>query len=605
MKLPSAALAGRKNFNMFYQTGVQRSPAKEKNPNLRIRAVWAVFLLAAAVLIWRLAVLMLYQHDFYTALSAGSHEFYNNLFPSRGTVYIQDARSKEEYPLAMNKDFFLLYADTRAIKNNETAEKTAEKLAEIFQYDDEKKIAVYLALNKRTDPYEPIENKIEEKTAEQIKSLNLPGLNFVRRPARYYPEGNLASTVIGFLGKDSQGNDIGRYGVEGYWQKELAGSGGFLSGVKAAVGGIIPLAGWSLKQAEDGADILLTIDRTLQYQACERLSEARENYGAVSASLVIIEPSTGAIRAMCSTPDFDPNNYNKVEAVDFYNNTSIFTPYEPGSVFKPLTMAGALQEGVVTPETTFYDSGERAGLCAKPIKNAMERSYGVQNMSQVLEKSINTGVVFAVEKLGKKKFLEYVENFGFGIKEGIELDSEASGDISSLSKNKKDSLDCYTATASFGQGITATPLQMAAAFGAIANGGKLMKPYIVEEVRYSDGKIDRFKPKEIRQVIDSRTAMLVRGMMVNVVENGQAKSAGVKGYFVGGKTGTAQIPGQGGYSQETNHSFAGMAPADDPKFVMFIKFEKPKRAWADSTAAPLFGELAKFILQYYQIPPSR
>jgi len=450
-----------------------------------------------------------------------------------------------------------------------------------------------------------LEKKVEEWRIDQLKEMDLLGINFIRKPFRYYPEDELAANVVGFVGKNDEGNDIGRYGVEGYWQKELVGSGGFFAGAKSAIGGRIPLAGWAFEPAENGVELLLTIDRTLQFKACEKLGSAMEEFGATSASLVIMDPNSGAVRVMCSLPDFDPNKYNQVESIGVYNNTSVFTPYEPGSIFKPVAMAAALNEEVLTPETTFFDSGSVLGGCSKPIENAGGKIYELQNMKGVLENSINTGMVFVAEKLGKKKLQEYVEDFGFGVKTGIRLDSESSGTIESLSKNKGDDIDCYAATGSFGQGITATPLQMVTAFGVIANGGLLMKPYIIEEMRYSDGNIDRFRPKEIRRVVDSRSALLLSGMLVNVVDSGQAGSAGVNGYYVAGKTGTAQIPGPGGYTDETNHSFVGFAPVDDPKFVMIVKFEKPRRKYSSSTAAPVFGDIASFMLQYYQVPPTR
>ncbi|MFH1946909.1 MAG: penicillin-binding protein 2 [Candidatus Magasanikbacteria bacterium] len=571
----------------------------------RLRFMLGFFFIISTIIIGRLVILMIFQHSFYVALAAGSREVYNNLFPIRGQVYVQDSRTGEEYPLAMNRDYFIVYADTREIKTDEEAEAVAEKLAEVFSYDDEKKFQVYLQLNKRDDPYEPIENKVEEGVVNKLKELDLLGVAFSRQASRFYPEENLAAHVIGFLGKDKDGGDIGHYGIEGYFQKELAGSGGFFAGTKSVGGGRIPLAGWNFKAAEDGADIFLTIDRTLQYKACKRLLEAMEEYKASSASLVILEPTTGKIRAICSMPDFDPNHYNQVEAVDTYNNDAIFTPYEPGSVFKPVAMAAALNEGLVTPDTYFYDSGSVDAGCTKSIKNAGDAIYKDQTMSGVLENSINTGMVQVVTLLGKEKFKKYVEDFGFGIKTGIELDSEAGGTIDSLSQNKGDKIDCYTATASFGQGLTVTPLQLVSAFGAIANGGSLMKPYIVEELRYSDGKIERFYPKEIRKILDNRNAMLLSGMLVNVIDRGQASAAKVDGYYVAGKTGTAQIPGKGGYTDETIHSFIGFGPVDDPKFAMIIKFEKPQRQYSSSTAAPVFADIAKFILEYYQVPPNR
>jgi len=362
---------------------------------------------------------MLFQHGFYEAMAAGTHDTYAHLVPKRGQVFVQDTRSGEEYPLAINRDYFIIFADTRMIKDDKTATEVTNKLTEIFGYDETKKTGLNVMLNKRVDAYEVIEKKVEEDIALKIQSLNLTGIGLIRVPFRYYPEGNLAATVIGFVGKDEKGTDVGRYGIEGYWQKELAGVGGYFSGAKSAVGGLIPLAGWSTKPAEDGSDLLLTIDRTLEYQACEKLAQAKNEYGAESATLIMMEPETGAIRVMCSLTDFNPNNYTAVSSTRAYNNTGIFTPYEPGSVFKAITMAAALNEGAVTPESTFVDTGSRADYCSKPIKNAMDKSYGLQNMSGILENSINTGMVYIIERLGKNKFADYIKNFGFGIKEGL------------------------------------------------------------------------------------------------------------------------------------------------------------------------------------------
>ena len=577
---------------------------EDSSSDPRLRVMWFLFVGVSFVIISRLFVLMVFQHGFYVALAAGSHDIYNNLFPERGNIYIQDSRSGEEYPLVMNRDYFLVYADTRQIEDDKTAEEVAEKLAEVFSYDDEKKFQLYLKLNKRTDPYEPIEKKVEESVVDRIKELDLLGIAFVRQPFRYYPEANLAAQVVGFLGKNNEGDNIGRYGIEGFWEKELAGKGGFVQGAKSAVGSLIPLAGGSFEAAEDGDDLLLTIDRTLQYKACERLEVFRKEFGAITASLIIMEPYSGAIRVMCSAPDFDPNDYGNVENAKVYNNNNIFTPYEPGSIFKPIVMSAVLNEGLVTPETTFNDTGSVTGICDRPISNAEGKARGIQTMSDVIQNSINTGMVYTAEKLGKKKLIEYIEDYGFGVREGIELDTETSGNIDTLYVNKGNKIDCYGATASFGQGITVTPLQMVSAFSAIANGGTLMKPYIVEEIRHQDGRVEKFLPQEIRKILEKRSAMLMSGMLVNVVDKSATK-AGVPNYYVAGKTGTAQIAGPGGYIEATNHSFVGFAPVDNPRFVMMIKFEKPERVYSVSTAAPVFGDIAKFILQYYQVPPTR
>lgn len=563
----------------------------------------AIGVLGLAV-IARLFFLMIIETGFYTALAKGSQEMYTKLIPERGEVFMVDSRSKETYPLAINKDFFLVFADTRLIKDDTTAKDVAEKIATVFSYDEEKKSALYTKVNKRTDPYEPIEQKIEETVMEKIKEMNLPGIGFARRSYRFYPEGTLGAQIVGFVGKNDKGADIGRYGVEGYWQEQLAGKGGFVEGIQSAMGGWISSAGRSFEPAVDGADLVLTIDRTLQHVACNALRDGALEYEATSAALIIMDPKTGAVRAMCSWPFFDPNDYTKVSSPEVYNNATIFTPYEPGSVFKPIAMAAALNEGLVNPNTPYFDSGSRDGICQKPIQNAGNKSHGNQTMTGVLEYSINTGMVYIGELLGKQRFKKYIELFGFGVKEGIELDTENTGTIASLSENKKE-FDCYTATASFGQGLTVTPLQMATAFSALANGGKLMKPYIIDEIHEKDGKKTKTNPTELKSVLTPRVSSLISGMLVSVVDSQYGGRARVPGYHVAGKSGTAQISGIGGYSEDFNHSFIGFAPVEDPKYVMLVKYEKPKRTYAESTAAPVFGKVSKFILEYYSVPPNR
>jgi cell division protein FtsI/penicillin-binding protein 2 len=586
------------------QKGVKKHSGSDTD--IRLRAALVVCLFFITVIIGRLFVLMVVERGFYTALAAGSQEIYAQLVPKRGDIWIQDSRTGERYPLAINRDVFTVFADTRELSEESDREFSLEALVHAFGYTDERREQVRLIFQKQNDPYEPIEKSVDEKKVDELRAMDLPGIGFVRQEDRYYPEGPLAAHVVGFVRKNDVGEErVGNYGIEGYWNRELAGSGGFLEAAKSVAGAWIPLAGRSFDPAEDGADIVLTIDRTLQFQACERLRQAREEYGAVSASLIIMDPMTGAIRAMCSLPDFDPNTYNKVEGNNVYNNTTIFTAYEPGSIFKPITMLAGIEEGVVTPDTVFHDTGSREAKCAKPIKNAEEKIYNDTTMTGVLENSINTGMVYVVERLGKNVFIDYLEAFGFGVRQDVHLDTEVGGTIDALYRNKGGDIDCYTATAAFGQGITATPLQMVTAFSVIANGGRLMKPYIVEEIQQADGRVERVEPREIKRIVSSRAASLLSAMLVRVIDSGQAGAAAVDGYYVAGKTGTAQIAGRGGYTNETNHSFVGFAPVDNPKFVMLVKFEKPQRSYSSITAAPVFGDIAEFILGYYHIPPAR
>ncbi len=582
-----------------------RKKEKVESPNFRLNLAVLFCALAFLFISLRLFTLMILQHSFYTAMASGSHDIYESLFSKRGEIFLESGSGEDLFPLAINRDFYIVSSDDRLIKDNQTAEDILAKLSEVFSYDDERKAKVLAQLEKKRDPYEPLEKKVDEETVDRLKALNLVGISFFRLSQRYYPEGNLAAQVIGFLGKDESEKDIGHYGLEGYWQQDLAGSGGFLEGAKSAKGSWISLADRALQPAQDGVDLVLTIDRTLQFEACKILEEERQRYEAETATLIIMDPYTGAIKTMCSSPSFDPNKYNEVEDAEAYNNQAIFTPYEPGSVFKPIIMSAALNEGIVTPDTTFVDSGSVDVNCQKTIKNANLKSFGLQTMTGVLVNSINTGMVFVANKLGKDKFKQYVEAYGFGVKTGIELDTESAGTIDSLYLNKGNNIDCYTATASFGQGITVTPLQLVNAFATIANGGKMMRPYIVEKVIHPDNKEDVTKPREIKTILDKRTSSLLSGMLVRVIDNGEGGLAKVSGYYMAGKTGTAQIAEKGGYSSDLNHTFVGFGPVDDPKFVMIIKFGKPKLVYASTTAARTFSKIAEFIMQYYHIPPSR
>ena len=314
---------------------------------------------------------------------------------------------------------------------------------------------------------------------------------------------------------------------------------------------------------------------------------------------------------MCSWPNYDPNDYGKVENINVYNNPAIFEQYEPGSIFKVITMAAGIDQEKVNPNSFYTDKGYvMIEGWPKPIRNSdyeTHGGYGRVNMVTVLEESLNTGSIYIMEKISAKVFADYVINFGFGEKTGIELETEGVSNINNL--KRKTIRPVEAATASFGQGITATPLQIVVAYSAVVNGGILMKPYVVSEIISSDGVKQITQPKQIRRVISEKVALLVTGMMVNVVDGGHAKLAKVGGYYVGGKTGTAQVADKekGGYSKDkTIHSFVGFAPVEDPKFVMLVKLDDPKDVkFSASSAAPLFGQIAEFILNYYQVPKER
>lgn len=572
---------------------------KQNNSDNQLHTVAIVFLLITLAIIVRLFVLQVIEHNYYSTFALNTREIFKQLNPQRGHIYWQDSRTKEEYPAAINRQYYLVYAVPKEIPTTDVAS-TSAKLALLLNLTtDENKNEILQKLSKPNDPYEPIAKKIDDDTITKIKEAKLLGIYYTSQEFRFYPENNLGGNILGFCRIDDNGQ-TGNYGIEGYWNKILAGKGGFLSGEKSALGSMISLADRTMVAAEDGADILLTIDRTLEYKACSTLKAEMEKNKAKSAALVMMNPVTGAILAMCSLPDFDPNNYSKVENARAYNNTTVFTPYEPGSVFKPITLSIAVDQNLIGPNTTFTDPCKRE-LDGFTIRNAEDKCYGTATMTEVLENSINTGVIWVQEKLGNKLFRDYTHRFGFGEQTGIEISNETAGNISSLDKKGK----IWAAVGSFGQGLTVTPLQLAVAYSTIANQGQMAKPYIVEEIRYANGKREITQPKILDNVISPRAAKLTTGMMVSVIENGHSKGNRLPHYYLAGKTGTAQIPGGGGYTNETNHTFAGFGPANNPKIVLIVKFEAPERLWADTTAGPVFKEIMNFALQYYNIPYER
>lgn len=565
----------------------------------RLVVLSVIFCLGMTVLAWRLFQLQVLSHGFYSAIAADQHGIIEELFPKRGAIYLTDPTSPDgRFPAAVNKTLTLIYADPRQIDDPAAA---AKALAPVLGSDEAELLP---KLDKPGDPYEPLKRQADEAMVTAVKASGLAGIGFADELFRHYPDKETASHLLGFVGMNDQGERVGRYGIEGYWNAQLAGEPGYLEAERDPVGRWIGTGSREFRPAADGSDIVLTVDRNIQFVACEKLKAAIIRYGAKSGAVVVMDPKTGAVKALCGDPDYDPNGYSSVSDMGVFNNPATFTPYEPGSVMKPITLAAAIDAGRIAPTTTYEDTGS-VSIGPFTIKNSDGKANGIQTMTQVLEKSLNTGAIFVVRQLGPEMFRKYVSGFGFGGKSGIELDSEATGDISSLSKAG----DIWSATASYGQGITVTTLQLATAFSALANGGQLMKPYVVAEVVSPDGSVIKTEPKAVRQVISKRAATLISGMLVRVVENGHGKRAGVPGYWVAGKTGTAQIPRADGKGYEENAfigSFAGFVPVDDPVFVIVVRIDRPSEVeWAESSAAPLFGEIAAYLLQYQQIPPER
>ncbi|MDO8583966.1 MAG: penicillin-binding protein 2 [bacterium] len=582
----------------MYQAATRYTHRIERGPNSTSRlTVVAVLLgLGCLVLAGRFFQLQVLEAKTYKLLASDQHEIQARLIPKRGTIYLQDRLDGALYPIAKDRDSWLVYAAPREIKDPHPIVDDLSGLLQLPADEIRTKIST-------TSSYAVLAKDVSLETVDQIRSKRFLGIGISKGTARLYPEPGIGGQVIGFISAEDQTVRQGRYGLEGAMQETLAGKGGMLVAEKDAAGRRLTIGDLQLQQAEDGSDLVLTLDRAIQYQACERIKEAVDQFQARSGSVTIMDPNTGAILAMCSAPNFDPSQYGKTKELSTFNNPSTFDQFEPGSIFKGVTLAIGLDLKKITPNTVYVDKGEET-MDGFTIRNSDKAAHGAQTMNQVLEKSLNTGTIYVQRLIGKEAFADYVTRFGFGKKTGIGFQAEAKGDVSSLARPGK----IFAATGSFGQGISASALQMLTAYAALGNGGNLMKPYIIQTVVRPDGTKIETKPEVIQRVIEPRTSRLISAMLVNVVEIGHGKRAGVPGYYVAGKTGTAQIPnpnGKGYLEGENIGSFAGYAPADNPKFAMIVTINRPKVEWAESSAAPVFGELAKFLLNYLKVPPER
>lgn len=538
----------------------------------RIKFLIILFGLSYTIILFRLYDLQIQKNSYY--LARANFQYENSVFLKalRGGIYFKD-KNNNLILAATNKNFPLIYAVPKEIDD---AKETFNNLQSVLDLpaDFEKK------LENKNSSYVLIFKKAPVEIVSKIKELDLKGIYVVETPERFYPFDNLASHILGYVGQDE--NDLGesgKYGIEKLYDDNLKGINGKIDGNKI----IEPIS---------GKDIILTIDPNIQREAERILSSLILDQKAKGGLVIIQEPKSGKILSMAGIPNFNPNNYSKYDLSVFLNPT-ISKIYEPGSVLKIITMAIGLETKKITPETTFFDTGSLS-LNNKTIRNWDLKAHGKVTMSEIIEGSINTGAAFVQRQVGKNLFLDYLKKFGFDKKTNIDLPNEIRGDLKSLEKNNAP--DINFATAAFGQGIAITPIELINAVSTIANGGKLMRPYINNDL----------KPEVLGEVISDSTSKEVIKMMVNAVD--KAKIAKINGYSIAGKTGTAQVPDlkNGGYKDSYIHTYVGFAPAYDAKFVILIRIDEPEGAQlAGMTVVPAFRELAQFILNYYNIPPDR
>jgi cell division protein FtsI/penicillin-binding protein 2 len=477
--------------------------------------------------------------------------------------------------------------------------------SELAQYLGESEEQLATLLNQPDKPYVLLARGVSPDVSEYVRRLKqsgqAPGISLTSMPHRTYPYGMLAAHVVGFYSQSGSG----QYGIEGYYEELLQGAPGRRLSSSAPFGGAAGEATWILEHAEPGADLVLTLDSTVQHIVERELEAALERNGAASGTVIVLNPKTGAIIAMASRPTYDSNHYQQFHSpgLDAYANPAISMRYEPGSTFKLITLAGALDAGVITPSTSFLDGGAVA-YGGVEIKNWDGKGHGKSNMTDLIAHSSNVGAVFVGDQMGKHLFYEYVNAFGFGAPTGVDLWGEVGGDVPD--PNSRYWYPSSLATNAFGQGIAVTPLQLTAAVAAIVNDGILMEPYLVHEIHTEDG-IQRNEPNAVRRVIRKETANTLVAMLVEASKRSESKSHIVDGYEVAGKTGTASIPLEtGGYHEElTIASYIGFGPVEDPQFVILVKIDKPTlEPWGSLVAAPVFRSVASELFRYYHIPPT-
>ena len=579
---------------------------------IRFKILLVLFFSFAFVLISRLFFWQVFSHEKFQIEAKKEHFYAYDVKPLRGKIISSDG-----IEIASNQLTYTIYATYPQIKDKESLVRSLsplflkvdleEELDQNLISDEEKKDRLKKIegeleekLSLKDLVWVPLRKKVSSSISEEIKNLNLEGVGLEKDYKRFYPESSSSAQLLGFVGSDERGKDKGYFGLEGFYDGLLKGREGRLK-VEVDIKGNPILVGERIEISEvDGQDLLTNIDSTAQYIVEKYLKEGVKRYGAKGGSVIILDPKTGAVLANANIPSYDGAKWSKFPK-EVYKNPVVADVYEPGSTFKLITFAAALNENVIKPDTRCPCEGpkEVGGFEIKTWNN----KYNPNSTAvEVLQHSDNVGAAYFAEKLGLDKFLKYIKNFGFGTLTGVDLEEEATGII----KPKKEWKDIDLNTAAFGQGLSVTPLQMVRAVGAIANGGKLMQPYVVKKI-IGDKKTVEIKPKLIKQILKEDIAQLLSEMMVQAVEGGEAKKLVPKGYRIAGKTGTAQIPIEGHYDpNKTVASFVGFGPVEDPKFVMLVKFDQPSTSpYGSETAAPLFFEITTELFSYWGIAPSK
>ncbi len=548
----------------------------------RLPFVVAALIVASLILLIRLA-------SFQFPLDPAVDEYLNRLRDSgyTRTLHLAAARGmiydRQGEALAVNTLEYSIGVSPALVTDPRSS---ATQIASILGLSE---LQVYEMLTS-DEVWVPVAQRVPAEVAARIRQLNLREITMESVPRRSYPQGSVAAQLIGFVGGDL----VGYYGVEGYYNSQLTGR------VRERRVSNIPFQVELTDWDEDrGGDLILTIDRDVQFIAESELQRAIESSGATAGTILVMNPRNGDILAMASYPSFDPNAYTETDNPNVWNNPAIGMQYEAGSVMKVLTVAAALDLGAITPDFTYNDQGvlREAGI---EVRNWDQQAYGTTDVTQILVNSLNVGASTISLRMGPNDFYRMMSDFGIGRLTGVDLEGEQDGQMAV--PGDEDWSESQLLTNSFGQGVAVTPLQMLTAVNAIANDGLMMQPRIVHEI-IANGERISSRPANLGRPISAETANIVTDMMVAVVSEGLDSRASVPGYTIAGKTGTAQIPTAIGYEQGASIvTFVGFLPADDPQISVLVKLDRPTEYWSSLVAAPVFRRLAERLVILLEIP---
>ncbi len=576
----------------------------------RRRFIYLILIVFGMIFISRLFFIQIVNGEHYRMLARSEQLRKFEIPANRGSIFMRDG--DRIVPLVLNQDYKIVFADPRFVDD---VYRTAAVLGEVLG-GEASEYKELISLENRV--YVVLKNRVAPDVAQELDSRELPGIGLQSFPRRVYPEGSLASQLLGFVNNDG----VGQYGVESYFNELLSGKPGLLRTVTDVRG--IPLSiaddaeGIDIP-AQNGADIVLTIDRGVQRAAEEAVRKGVKRTNGVSGSAIVIDPRSGAILAMANYPTYDPNEFYKVEDPRVFSNPVVSYAYEPGSVIKAFTMSAGLQSGAVNVDSQFYDPGS-VEIGGWVINNAHERSWGQQDMTGIIVKSINTGIIDVLKRMGGGEINTkarmglydfFTNNYRFGTVLGIAQPNENAGIV--IGPQEVQGNNVRYSNMAFGQGFTATMLQVSASFVALVNGGDFFQPQLVHS------KIDGFTGEEtvIKPEIISNNAVTdvvskdLRQMLVEVVTGGGGGyHAERPGFSVGGKTGTTQMLEPDGTYSLTRHigSFVGFVSGrsvnETPDYVVMVKIVEPKVRYAGAEAAtPVFSEIIDFLIDHYQITP--